>query len=333
MRRIASLSVAALLFAALVAAAPAAGQSEGTLRDKIGAGKAQERSLASAAARLGRLERTTAREVAVLEGRLAGAQRELDAADARLASTEVRLGEARKRVARLRGRLAEVRSKLGSLLRERYMGEQPDFVTVVLHADGFPQLLETLTFVRRVERADTRVLGLVRSARSDAGRERHVLATLAVRRQREATAVRSRRDALAGITQGLRERRALLARAHAARLAALGRARNGRQRAERELHSLLAARARAVASSGPHGPWAIPWPIVQCESGGQNTPPNSAGASGYYQMLDTTWKGLGGSTPHAYQAAKAEQDRLAARLWAGGAGRGNWVCASLVDGV
>jgi hypothetical protein len=47
-------------------------------------------------------------------------------------------------------------------------------------------------------------------------------------------------------------------------------------------------------------------------------------------MLDSTWHGLGGSTPHAYQASKAEQDRLAARLWAGGAGAHNWVCASLV---
>ena len=37
--------------------------------------------------------------------------------------------------------------------------------------------------------------------------------------------------------------------------------------------------------------------------------------------MQATWKGLGGSTPHAYQASKAEQDRLAARLWAGGAGR------------
>ena len=85
-----------------------------------------------------------------------------------------------------------------------------------------------------------------------------------------------------------------------------------------------------ATAQGPGGPWAIPWPIVQCESGGRNTPPNYASASGYYQILDSTWKGLGGSTKHAYQASKAEQDRLAARLWAGGAGRHNWVCADLV---
>jgi hypothetical protein len=118
--------------------------------------------------------------------------------------------------------------------------------------------------------------------------------------------------------------------ARAARLEALSHARTRRRAAERELSRLLAARATSVKSAGPGGPWAIPWPIVQCESGGQNLPPNSATASGYYQMLDSTWKGLGGSTPHAYQASKAEQDRLAARLWNGGAGASNWVCASLV---
>jgi hypothetical protein len=82
------------------------------------------------------------------------------------------------------------------------------------------------------------------------------------------------------------------------------------------------------AQSG--GPWAIPWPIVQCESGGQNTPPNSAGASGYYQIMPATWRGFGGSGPHAYLAPKAEQDRVAAKIWNGGRGASNWVCAALV---
>ena len=35
------------------------------------------------------------------------------------------------------------------------MGGQPDFATVVLQSDGFSQLLDTLTFVRRVQQADT----------------------------------------------------------------------------------------------------------------------------------------------------------------------------------
>ena len=66
----------------------------------------------------------------------------------------------------LRGRLARDRVQLATLLRERYMDGQPDFVTVVLHADGFQQLLETLSFLRRVERSDTRVVDRVRAARA-----------------------------------------------------------------------------------------------------------------------------------------------------------------------
>jgi hypothetical protein len=125
------------------------------------------------------------------------------------------------------------------------------------------------------------------------------------------------------------------AAAHAAaRLAALRHTRADRRAAQRTLSRLLAERARAArATTGPGGPWAIPWAVVQCESGGQNLPPNSAGASGYYQMLPATWKGLGGLTPQAFQASKAEQDRLAAKLWAGGAGARNWVCAALVGVV
>ena len=213
------------------------------------------------------------------------------------------------------------------------MGGSPDFVTVVLHADGFPQLLETLQFVRRVERADTRA---ARPGPRGPLRRRPRAARAASTWPSAATA-RPPRPAPAA-TRSPRSRRACatarrsLARAHAARVAALGRARSGRRKAEQRAQALLAARARAaVSNAGPGGPWAIPWAIVQCESGGQNLPPNYAGASGYYQFMVATWKGLGGSTPQAYQASKAEQDRLAARLWAGGAGRDNWVCASLVD--
>ena len=141
--------------------------------------------------------------------------------------------------------------------------------------------------------------------------------------------VRRRHDALAAIAAGLRSRRAALAQARAARTAALHATRASRGQAERALTKLLAERSRALRQAGPGGPWAIPWPIVQCESGGQNTPPNSAGASGYYQIIPETWRRSGGSGPAAYLAPKAEQDRVAARIWAE-SGAGAWVCGALV---
>ena len=79
-----------------------------------------------------------------------------------------------------------------------------------------------------------------------------------------------------------------------------------------------------------YGGWAIPYAIVLCESGGQNLPPNSAGASGYYQIMPATWRGEGGPGPAAYLASKAEQSAVAARLWNNGAGASNWTCAAMV---
>jgi septal ring factor EnvC (AmiA/AmiB activator) len=325
------LAFAALLAVGLGLAVSARGASEDSLRSKIDSGKVRERALGDAAAHLGRLERASAREVALVEARLADAQNELNGAQARLSTTQGRLAAERKRLARLRKRLAESRAQLTDLLRQRYMSTRPDLVSVVLDADGFADLLERMEFLQRIEDSNTEIVDVVRAARRDAGRETVVLAKLEDRRQSETVAVQRKRDALAGMEAAAQARRDALAQAHSARLAALRATRAGRRSAQRTLRKLLADRARAaVNKSGPGGPWAIPWAVVQCESGGQNLPPNSAGASGYYQMMPATWAGLGGSTSDAYKASKAEQDRLASKLWNNGAGASNWVCAALV---
>jgi predicted nucleic acid-binding Zn-ribbon protein len=325
------LVLAALLAVGLGLAVTAHGANEGKLRSTIHDGKVREQALGDAAAHLARLERASAREVAIIEGRLADAQADLNAAQARLTTTQTRLAAERSRLARLRKRLAQSRALLTELLRQRYMSTRPDIVSVVLDAHGFADLLERMDFLKRVEDSDTAIVDLVRDARRDAGHETVVLTKLEAERQAETIAVQRQRDALAGMEAAAQARRNALAQARAARLAALRATRSSRRSAERTLRKLLADRARAaVDKAGPGGPWAIPWAIVQCESGGQNLPPNSAGASGYYQMMPATWAGLGGSTSAAYKASKAEQDRLASKLWNNGAGASNWVCAALV---
>ena len=77
-----------------------------------------------------------------------------------------------------------------------------------------------------------------------------------------------------------------------------------------------------------HPGWAIPAAVVMCESRGQNLGPNSAGASGYYQIIPGTWAAYGGLryAPQAYLATADEQYVVAARIWAGGTGADQWVC-------
>jgi hypothetical protein len=331
-----SLAVLLALLAALVAAwtlqaGPAGGADRAdSLRSSIQGKRDRERTLSGSIARLGRLERATAREVAIYERRVAVVQADLARAQAILDSTVARRDRARSRALRLRARLTQSRERLADLLRERYAGGRPDALTVLLESDGFANLLETVDFLRRIQRSDQVILRAVRDGRHAALGQRRVLTRLSAQRRVAADAVRRRHDALTAIASGLHQRQASLAQARAARQAALNGSRRSRRRAERTLTRLLAQRNRAIGQVGPGGPWAIPWVIVQCESGGQNVPPNSAGASGYYQFMVATWRGLGGSTPQAYQASKAEQDRLAARLWDGGRGARNWDCAALV---
>ncbi len=71
--------------------------------------------------------------------------------------------------------------------------------------------------------------------------------------------------------------------------------------------------------------YAIPESIVKCESGGNYHAVNpSSGAGGAYQILPSTWRAYGGQgLPQ--NAPKAEQDRIAARIWAQ-VGSSAWVC-------
>lgn len=66
---------------------------------------------------------------------------------------------------------------------------------------------------------------------------------------------------------------------------------------------------------------------MMCESGGQDLPPNSASASGYYQVIKTTWEAYGGLkyAPEAWEASKRDQGIVASRIWTQG-GPSQWVC-------
>lgn len=68
--------------------------------------------------------------------------------------------------------------------------------------------------------------------------------------------------------------------------------------------------------------WAVPYYIVLCESGGSWSAANPSGAVGPYQLL-----GWGAPYPARTWREKMENHRIAARVYAGGAGASNWVCA------
>jgi hypothetical protein len=250
-------------------------------------------------------------------------------------------------------------------LRSSYEGDRPDLVSVVLNANGFNTLLEQINFLSRAEHQQQSMIFVTKLAKAEAAQAANQLAATATRERQMAAAAVTRKQALQGMDSLLRSRQGALAGARSAQRAALSASQSrasglrsqiasvraaqlaAQQAAARRAAAAQAAAAQAASSTpsapstpasssaapvsaAPSGGWAIPYPIVLCESGGQNLPPNSAGASGYYQIMPATWRLFGGSGPAAYLAGKSEQDAVASRIWNGGSGASNWVCAGIV---
>ena len=83
--------------------------------------------------------------------------------------------------------------------------------------------------------------------------------------------------------------------------------------------------AAGGSASTSTGGYTIPSGIVQCESGGNYSAVNpSSGAGGAYQILPSTWSAYGGQGA-PQDAPKAEQDRIAAEIYAR-QGASAWTC-------
>jgi peptidoglycan hydrolase CwlO-like protein len=316
------------LWALLPGPTPAA-PSATNLQNQLNGARGTEQRLSASASTFAKLINQIEGDIALLQRRLDSVQRDLDTARQQLDATRTELRQQRARLARLRGRLALAKKVLADRLISAYENGQPDMLDVLFNANGFADLLERAEFLKRFQREDLDIIQAVKTAKRESETAAAKLARLTKRRQEIAAAFTKRRNALQSMRGAMDAKRAAFQRARAARVAALQRTKANRQRLEHQLTKLLAVQGNA-SHIGPGGPWSIPWPVVQCESGGQNLPPNWATASGYYQIIIPTWKGFGGPTAQAYQASKPVQDAIASRIWNGGKGAGNWDCFRLL---
>jgi septal ring factor EnvC (AmiA/AmiB activator) len=333
---------------ALMSVTTAGASRLGQLHSALGAQQVRQHSLTASIGSLNRLIGSLDAQISLVENREAALSSALADDRAKLARVQGQLTAEKARLVMLRRRLGTARRRLSRQLLGSYESSKPDLISVVLNAHGFNDLLEQLNFVGRAEHAQQSVITATRVAKAQADQAARRLAQL----QRtdtqvtQATAIQVR--AVAGMNTLLQSKQGALQSARLAQQSALAasRARGAQltrqitrveaQQAAAEAAARRAAQAPAPAAINPlgqtggSGGWAIPYAIVLCESGGQNLPPNSAGASGYYQIIPSTWKLFGGTGPAAYQASKAEQDAVASRIWRGGAGASNWVCAGIV---
>jgi septal ring factor EnvC (AmiA/AmiB activator) len=355
-RRSAALALATAGALGALAAVPIASSAQpslGRLNSELGQQHSQQRQLEAGLNGLSRLISSLSGQIRLVETREAAVQNELALDRTRLAAAQAALAREQARLRVLRRRLARSRGLLARQLVSNYESGSPDLMSVVLESNGFQDLLEKITYLRDAEHQQQVTITVTRTAKKNADLATRRLIKLELRDRQITYDATVRARALAGMNSLLHSKQSALRRAEAIKQSALtaSRARASQlqgqiSQIEAEQAAQRAAAAQAAQSAaqpstssaaaptgsalGASGGWAIPYQIVLCESGGQNLPPNSAGASGYYQILASTWRGAGGTGPAAYLASKSEQDAVASRLWNGGAGASNWVCAGIV---
>lgn len=335
--------VALLGAAAAVPLTSLASPSIGSLQSRLNQAQSRAQSLSASSGRASQLISGFSSQIALVTQREAAVQARLSADQSALARARSAVAHERAVLRVLVARLDRARLVLSRQLVSEYESAPQNLVTVVIQAHGFADLLDRLQYLHLAEGQEKTIVHVTTVAKAQAERASARLTELQSRDQVATDAVSTEARAVAGMNTLLHSKRAALERVRAIQVAELQSTRARQSQLSHELSVVEAEQAPPPTSTGststgsagagsavPSGGWAIPYPIVLCESGGQNLPPNSAGASGYYQILPSTWQGAGGTGPAAYLAPKSEQDRIASILWNNGAGASNWVCAGIV---
>jgi septal ring factor EnvC (AmiA/AmiB activator) len=346
--RIAAAAVAASACAVPALTGSATGDSVTQLQNKLGSTQSQlnsnkqhEQGLASRVSELNGQVSALSSHIELVQTREADAHDQLVTYDAKLAAAKVAVARELRHLGHVRRVLAHARHALASELLSQYEQPQQSLVSVLVSSKGFQELLDTLQYLSMARHQEQSVISATRVARS---RAEHAAARLIVLQRGDATAAddaQTQTNALAGMNALLTSQQSALSDERSAQTAALGASQAKgtqlqaavvtiqKQEQAAEQAEQTVSYSNTGGSLGSDAGWAIPYKIVLCESGGQNLPPNSAGASGYYQILPSTWSEFGGSGPAAYLASKSEQDAVAAHIWNGGAGASNWSCSAI----
>jgi septal ring factor EnvC (AmiA/AmiB activator) len=297
-----------------------------SLQDRIDSAKSNAGQLSD------RVADQSARIASLTEhARRAGAQAmvvnaQVQSAEARSRELAAQLQAAERKLERLRTEYAASVRELETRLVAIYESDTPDYTTVLLSSDGYDDLTTRSAYLEALHEADKRIADKVASLRDQVADHVGEVAGLKQRADSEAQQLSAARASLVSRQEAANQAADAVAEARAETQASLSDAQGQVDQLEQELAEQQAAQASSEEAAYLGGPYAIPTYIVMCESGGNYSALNaSSGAGGAYQILPSTWRAYGGQgLPH--QASKAEQDRIAAEIWAD-SGPSAWACA------
>lgn len=297
-----------------------AGAADPSLKDRIESARSDAGALGD------RIESQGARIAALGEqAREAGARAmelnaEIERAEDRSRELTAQLTDAEQDLDRVRAEYGTAVDALERRLVAIYKSDAPDYIDVVLSADGFEDLSTRSDYLEVLHDADLRVAERVESLRDQVAGKYHEIADL----KRD---VKAEAADLATSRAGFQASKAEAEQGVAAVAAARSEAQSELSSVEGRIAELeVEEAAEQAAPLYAGGPYAIPTHIVMCESGGNYRALNrSTMAGGAYQIIPSTWHAYGG-VGYAHHAPKAEQDRIAAAIWRD-SGPSAWSCA------
>jgi septal ring factor EnvC (AmiA/AmiB activator) len=314
---------------ALLTVATARAADVGALRDKVGGAREEAASLGA--------------QICDTQERLAAAEAEAAAAASRERHLTDLLAHGRERAARLaakversqqhleaeRARLRRARHALASRLVAIYMSGPPSTASIVLGSGDINELEVRTEYLQRIEDSDTELAARVEQVRNSVRHELDLVAALKARVDAYNEQLAAARSEIASVRSRAQAAAARLDALSAERSSSLAELKSRIGQWVGEIEAAEAASREAAEETVGRwlgGPFSIPTYIVMCESGGNYGAVNpSSGAGGAFQILPSTWDLYGGSgVPQ--DAPKAEQDRIAAEIWADSGGSA-WVCA------
>lgn len=259
---------------------------------------------------------------AELSGRIAtGAERTAQLTD-RLDSETAELQRTRERYRRAERLLSE-------RLADIYMAGTPETIDIVLGSEDFSDLATQAEYVNSIRSADQRLASRVRGVREALATSVDRIADLKAQAEAEVAALDAARSRITSVRAAAEASAAQFSSLAASRQGEIGQLKSDIEGWEQQIQrqeAVSAAEAEEQVSVELGGPYSIPTYIVMCESGGNYAALNpSSGAGGAYQIMPATWEAYGG-TGLPNEASKAEQDRIAALIYAD-SGTAPWVCA------
>ncbi len=187
--------------------------------------------------------------ISALQARLVIVQRRLGVQEGLLAQVRLELTRARDRVAELRVQYARDRRLLARQLVANYETPPPSLMDVVLTSSGFQDLLNNVSALRAIGRANVRVIRLVGEARIAVGAEARRLAVMEAQRDRSVAAVLAERNQIAQLRLSIVDRELASAQDRASKKRQLSALQRTLSREESALQRQATSAAAAVFRS------------------------------------------------------------------------------------